>query len=105
MCVNFQMVIPFFYSSHSSIIRVRICTLNDSGNFCEIPSRSTAQSRRLQKKKTTVREFTAKTMSQLLWENAMTGDQSNKKEFGTYTLYQVVFTTAMGHYAHTQAHT
>ena len=57
------------------------------------------------KKKTTVREFTAKTMSQLLWENAMTGDQSNKKEFGTYTLYQVVFTTAMGHYAHTQAHT
>lgn len=43
-------------------------------------------------------------MSQLLWENAMTGEQSNNKEFG-YTLYQVVFTTAMGHYAHTQAHT
>ena len=51
MCVNFLMVIPFFYSSHSWIIRIRICTLNDSGNFCEIPSRSTAQSRRLQKKR------------------------------------------------------
>lgn len=78
---------PNGYSSsnpHSWIIRVRICTLNDSGNFCEIPSRSTAQSRRLQKK-TTVKEFTAKTMSQLLymWENAVTGEQSNNKEFAT----------------------